>query len=93
MEVRDGALRPGRHTCPAALRELFAPLLSLAEQDVVPLDELDQAGQAALGVPFAVEQDWLTRVLTATDTSRAWSGSFVSGVSVCWQVSLGWCDT
>ncbi len=68
VEVRDGALRPGRHPCPAALRELFAPLLSLAEQDVVPLVELDQAGQAALGVPSAVEQDWLKRVLTATDT-------------------------
>ncbi len=80
VEVRDGALRPGRHPCPAALRELFAPLLSLAERDVVPLEELDRAGQAALGVPSPAEQDWLTRVLTATDsggrhTPQDWEAS------------------
>lgn len=80
VAVRDGALRPGRHACPAALRELFTPLLSLAEQDVVSLAELEQAGQAALGIPSSVEQDWLTRVLTATDvrgthTPQDWEAS------------------
>ncbi|MFP8959955.1 hypothetical protein ACLIYP_05170 [Streptomyces nanhaiensis] len=74
VEVQDGALRPGRHACPAALRELFAPLLSLAEQggDVVCLAELEQAARAAaLGTPSPVEQDWLTQVLTATDARGA----------------------
>ncbi|MFF9202259.1 hypothetical protein ACF1AE_10590 [Streptomyces sp. NPDC014986] len=80
VEVRDGALRPGRHACPAPLRELFAPLLSLVEQNVVSFVELEQAGQAGLGVPSSVEQDWLTRLLTATDaggihTPQDWEAS------------------
>ncbi|WP_308408987.1 hypothetical protein [Streptomyces sp. AC558_RSS880] len=80
VEVRDGALRPGRHACPEPLRELFTPLLSLVEQNVVSFVELEQAGQAGLGVPSSVEQDWLTQVLTATDaggihTPQDWEAS------------------
>ncbi|MEU2965825.1 hypothetical protein ABZ687_12710 [Streptomyces ardesiacus] len=80
VEVRDGALRPGRHVCPEPLRELFAPLLSLAERDVVSFGELEQAGRAGLGVPSSVEQDWLAQVLTATDaggihTPQDWEAS------------------
>lgn len=67
VAVREGALRPGRRVCPAAVRELFAPLLSLAGQEVVSFADLEQAGQAALGVPSPAEQEWLTQVLTATD--------------------------
>ncbi|MEF9902818.1 hypothetical protein [Streptomyces sp. P9-A2] len=67
VEVREGALRPGRRALPATFRELFDPLLALAEQDVVPAADLEHAGQVALGVPSPVEQDWLTHVLTATD--------------------------
>ncbi|MGW2172171.1 hypothetical protein ACWC1C_16775 [Streptomyces sp. NPDC001705] len=77
--IQDGALRPGRHACPAALQQLFAPLFSIAERDVVSLAELEPAAQAALGTPSPVEQDWLTRVLTATDaaaihTAENWAG-------------------
>ncbi|WP_345964656.1 hypothetical protein ABDE16_29240 [Streptomyces sp. BRB040] len=80
VEVRDGALRPGRHVCPEPLRELFAPLLSLAERDVVSFVELERAGRAGLGVPSSVEQDWLAQVLTATDaggihTPQDWEAS------------------
>ncbi|MCC9153367.1 hypothetical protein LZP81_07385 [Streptomyces parvulus] len=51
----------------------------IAERDVVSLAELEPAAQAALGTPFPVEQDWLTRVLTATDaaaihTAENWAG-------------------
>ncbi|MEV6588556.1 hypothetical protein [Streptomyces acidicola] len=66
VEVRKGALGPGRHACPAAVRDLFAPLLSLAAQDVVPFPDLQQAGHAAVGVPVPEEQEWLTGILTAT---------------------------
>lgn len=66
VDVRDGALRPGRHLCPAEVRELFAPLLSLAGRDVVSFADLETAGQAAPGVPCPAERKWLTEVLTAT---------------------------
>ena len=71
VDVREGALRPGRHACPAAVTDLFAPLLSLASRDVVSLAALETAEQAALGVPCAAEQAWLTQVLTATDAGGA----------------------
>ncbi|MFH9728065.1 hypothetical protein ACH4M4_34630 [Streptomyces sp. NPDC017254] len=67
VNVREGALRPGRHACPSAVQELFAPLLSLASKEVVPFAALDTAGRAALGVACPAEQAWLTGVLTATD--------------------------
>ncbi|MET7480869.1 hypothetical protein ABZT17_41995 [Streptomyces sp. NPDC005648] len=66
VAVRDGALRPGRHPCPPAVRELFAPLLSLAAHDTVSFADLEEARQAALGVPSEAERDWLTDILTAT---------------------------
>ncbi|WP_393097042.1 hypothetical protein [Streptomyces sp. LN325] len=66
VDVRDGALRPGRHVCPPAVKDLFAPLLSLAARDVVSFTDLETAGQAALGVPCPAEREWLTDVLTAT---------------------------
>ncbi|MEV6579162.1 hypothetical protein AB0M92_13530 [Streptomyces sp. NPDC051582] len=66
VDVEGGALRPGRHVCPPAVQELFAPLLSLAAADAVSFTDLETAGRAALGVPCPAEQDWLTQVLTAT---------------------------
>ena len=66
VDVRDGALRPGRHACPPAVQELFAPLLSLTASDVVSYPDLETAGQAALGVPCPAEREWLTDLLTAT---------------------------
>ncbi|WNI14840.1 hypothetical protein [Actinacidiphila sp. ITFR-21] len=66
VEVRDGALRPGRHACPAAVREVFAPLLALAVRDTVPFADLDRAAPVALGAPVRAEQEWLTGVFTAT---------------------------
>ncbi|QES18877.1 hypothetical protein DEJ46_07090 [Streptomyces venezuelae] len=68
VAVREGALRPGRHACPPGVTELFAPLLSLASRDAVSFEALETAGQAALGIPCPAEQEWLTRVLTATGT-------------------------
>jgi hypothetical protein len=69
VELKQAALRPGRHLCPPAVVEAFAPLLSLAERDVVPSPALERAGQAALGVPLAAEREWLTRLITATAAS------------------------
>ncbi|MGW4817501.1 hypothetical protein ACWEP4_00690 [Streptomyces sp. NPDC004227] len=66
VNVEGGALRPGRHVCPPAVKELFAPLLSIAAADVVSFADLETAGQAALGVPCPAELEWLTEVLTAT---------------------------
>ncbi len=71
VDVREGALRPGRHACPAAVQELFAPLLSLAARDVVSFADLEAAEQAALGVPCPAERAWLTEVLTATSAGGA----------------------
>lgn len=66
VDFRDGVLRPGRHACPSAVKELFAPLLSLTVPDVVPSRHLETAGQVALGVPCPAEREWLRDVLTAT---------------------------
>lgn len=71
VDVREGALRPGRHACPAAVKELFAPLLPLAAREVVSFAALETAGQAALGVPCPAEREWLTEVLTATGAGGA----------------------
>ncbi|MEU8651213.1 hypothetical protein [Streptomyces sp. NPDC048737] len=71
VDVREGALRPGRHSCPAAVKELFAPLLSLASREVVTFAALETAEQAALGVPCPAERGWLTQVLTATGAGGA----------------------
>ena len=62
---------PDGTTCPAAVKELFAPLLSLAAREVVSFEDLETAGQAALGVPCPAERDWLTEVLTATGAAGA----------------------
>ncbi|WP_432178494.1 hypothetical protein [Streptomyces sp. NBC_00063] len=71
VDVREGVLRPGRHACPAAVKELFAPLLSLTAREVVSFEDLETAGQAAVGVPCPAEREWLTEVLTATGAGRA----------------------
>lgn len=71
VDVREGALRPGRHACPTAVKELFAPLLSLASREVVSFADLKTAEQAALGVPCPAERKWLTEVLTATNAGGA----------------------
>lgn len=67
--VRGGVLVPGRHACPVAVQDAFAPLLSLAAQDVVSRAELDLAGQTAPGVPIAAEREWLADVVAATRTT------------------------
>ncbi|MFI8997826.1 hypothetical protein [Streptomyces sp. NPDC053542] len=68
VDIRDGALRAGRHRCPSEVRALFAPLLSLAlsERDTVSATDLNEAGQAALGSPCPAEREWLTNLFTAT---------------------------
>jgi hypothetical protein len=69
VEIREGALRPGRHGCPAAVREAFAPLLSLAGQDTVRRAQLRRAGQAAPGAGLPAERDWLADVVSGARTS------------------------
>lgn len=66
VDVRDGALRPGRHVCPPAVKDLFAPPLSLAARDVVSFTDLETAGQVAPGVPCPAERERLADVPTAT---------------------------
>ncbi|WP_461110100.1 hypothetical protein [Streptomyces calidiresistens] len=66
VTVREGALRPGRHECPPAVRETLAPLLSLAEREVVKEEELAGTGVPAPDSPGPAEREWLTSVLTAS---------------------------
>ena len=52
VKVEDGVLRPGRHPCPPAVREMYAPLLAVAagERDpAVDEDLLIALGHLALG--------------------------------------------
>ncbi|MGW2089788.1 hypothetical protein [Streptomyces sp. NPDC001880] len=68
VEYDRGGIRPGRHACPAEVRELFAPLLALAgsRRTQVRPAELQEAGAAALGESCTAERDWLASLLTAT---------------------------
>ncbi|MFJ7204612.1 hypothetical protein ACIQWR_13870 [Streptomyces sp. NPDC098789] len=68
VELREGALRPGRHACPAPVRDLFAPLLALARPGSDRIDgaALAAARRAALGAPCEAERAWLTSVMTAS---------------------------
>ncbi|MGW3520208.1 hypothetical protein [Streptomyces hydrogenans] len=68
VEAGGEGLRPGRHPCPAEVRELFAPLLALAAagRPAARPAELAEAGRAALGEPCEAEREWLAALLTAT---------------------------
>ncbi|MGW4645779.1 hypothetical protein [Kitasatospora sp. NPDC004289] len=61
-----GALRPGARPCPPGVRQLFAPVLDLAEHDSITPDQLESARPAALQHPEQPETGWLTDLMTAT---------------------------
>ncbi|MEU4954371.1 hypothetical protein [Streptomyces lavendulae] len=68
VDYHRGGIRPGRHSCPAEVRDLFAPLLALAssQRTEVQSTDLQEAGAAALGEPCTAEREWLASLLTAT---------------------------
>ncbi|WP_051301453.1 hypothetical protein [Actinomadura rifamycini] len=65
-----GALRPGRHACPAEVVELFAPLLRAAERDVLDGARLDALAPLAMQAPDRRETAWMRGLLTATRYGR-----------------------
>ena len=81
VKVEDGVLRPGRHPCPPAVREMYAPLLAVAagERDpAVDEDLLIALGHLALGERTGADLAALRELFTATRSERhdpaAWKG-------------------
>ncbi|MBW8486626.1 hypothetical protein [Actinomadura parmotrematis] len=70
IAFRDGALRPGRHTCPPSVRALFAPLIEAAAEDRLGWERLDALRAVAPGSAEAPEASWLSGVFTAVRAGR-----------------------
>lgn len=62
----DRALRPGRHPCPAAVRDFFAPLFAAADHDRLTVGELEALRPVGTLVQDAPEIPWLRNLLTAS---------------------------
>jgi hypothetical protein len=66
VAVEDGTLRPGRHTCPAEVMELFAPLFAAASHDRLSHAQLEALQPAGLQSEDVPEVSWLRDLFTAT---------------------------
>ncbi|MGI5164502.1 hypothetical protein ACQEU3_09135 [Spirillospora sp. CA-253888] len=66
VALEERALRPGRHPCPAPVRDLFAPLIEAAGHDRLSLDRLVALEPLALAAEEQPEGPWLRDLFTAT---------------------------
>lgn len=66
VELEGDALRPGRHHCPAEVRDLFAPVFAYAERDRVPVEELAALDAVTLPARSQPEREWMVGLFTAT---------------------------
>ncbi|MFC9969983.1 hypothetical protein ACFVH6_03660 [Spirillospora sp. NPDC127200] len=66
VALEDGALRPGRHSCPAPVRDLFAPLIEAASHDRLTWDQIEALEPLALLSQEPPEGPWLRDLFTAT---------------------------
>lgn len=64
--IEDRAFRPGRHACPAPVRELFAPLFAAAAEDRLPERRLHDLRHLAIQADEFPENRWLCGLFTAT---------------------------
>ncbi|MCP9948333.1 hypothetical protein [Actinomadura madurae] len=65
-----GAPRPGRHTCPPEVADLFAPLLRDADADVLDGARLGALAPLAMQAPEHPEVPWMRGLFTATRDGR-----------------------
>ncbi len=70
VAVEDGALRPGRHSCPEEVRGLFAPLFEAAGRDRLDFGELEGLEPLALSGAERPENPWMRDLFTATRRGR-----------------------
>jgi len=68
--VESKAFRAGRHACPAAVRELFAPLFAAAVDDRLARPQLQALGALSLHSDALPEVPWLLDLFTATRNSH-----------------------
>ena len=66
VAMEDNAFRVGRHTCPARVRELFAPLFSAARHDRLSRPELEGLRPVGPQSTEWPEIPWLLDLFTAT---------------------------
>ncbi|MFI7534820.1 hypothetical protein [Streptosporangium sp. NPDC049376] len=66
----EGALRPGRHSCPHDVRLLFQPVFSLAEADSVSSEELAALKDVTLQSERRPEAPWMVDLFTASRAGR-----------------------
>ena len=81
VKVEDGVLRPGRHACPPTVREMYAPLLTMAASDRDPtIDEdlLFALGHLALteqnGADLAALRELFTATRSEQHDAAEWKG-------------------
>jgi hypothetical protein len=78
-EVKNGALRPGRHACPDQVRAMFDPLLEVAAARPVTEDDLGALAPLALNAPATLDVAPLRELMTATREGRfepeVWAGN------------------
>ncbi|WP_157431953.1 hypothetical protein [Actinomadura hibisca] len=66
VAVEERALRPGRHSCPAPVRDLFAPLIEAASHDRLTWDQIEALEPLTLTAQEQPEGPWLRDLFTAT---------------------------
>jgi len=78
VRVESGALRPGRHVCPPAVRRMFRPLLEVVAEAEFPLATVADIAELALDQPGTPDLDGIGELFTATRNSRhhpaEWTG-------------------
>lgn len=70
VQVDNGALRPGRHPCPPAVRQMFRPLLQVVVTRDYPINDLDPIAGLALNQPDSPDVAPLSELFTATRAGR-----------------------
>lgn len=79
VQMRDGALRPGRHGCPPAVSALFRPLLETVNAREFPLDDVAGLSSLALEQTSTPDLAPLRELFTATRNGRhdpdTWTGN------------------
>jgi hypothetical protein len=70
VTLEDRALRPGRHECPAPVRQIFDPLFEAASYDRLAEHRLRELRPLALQAGELPEGPWLRGLFTATAGDR-----------------------
>ncbi|MFI9812557.1 hypothetical protein [Saccharothrix variisporea] len=78
VDVEDGALRPGRHRCPASVRRMFQPMIDFLARDGLGDGDVGRFSGLAIEEPDTADLPPLRDLFTATRHGRhrpeEWNG-------------------